>query len=128
MFSKDYTRMCTQWTKQPKRFKNSGTIPTESEFKPGRTSIITFGKTAGRVKKQGKDPLGRWSYQVLNRKGNTDILIIGIYQCCKSPTNKIGMTAYHQQKLMLSDLYRKYMDPLRNFLRNLKLFFTEEIK
>ena len=29
---------------------NSGTIPTESELKPGGTIVITFSKTAGRVK------------------------------------------------------------------------------
>ena len=100
---------------------NSGTVPTESEFKPGGTSIITFGKTAGRVKEQGTDPLGRWTYQLLDGKGDTDILIISIYQCCKTPTNEIGMTAYHQQQLMLSELDRKDLDPRRNFLRDLNL-------
>ena len=71
---------------------NSGTIPTESEFKPGGTSVITFGKTAGQVKEQGTDPLGRWTYQLLDGKGDTDILIIIVYQCCKQPTNEIGIT------------------------------------
>ena len=98
---------------QAKAIWNSGTIPTESEFKPGGTSVITFGKTAGRVKEQGK---------VLDGKGDTDILIISVYQCCKQPTKEIGMTAFHQQQMLLSELDRKDLDPHRNFLRDLKSF------
>ena len=98
---------------QAKAIWNSGTILTESEFKPGGTSIITFGKTAGRVKEQGK---------VLDGKGDTDILIISVYQCCKQPTKEIGMTAFHQQQMLLSELDRKDLDPHRNFLRDLKSF------
>ena len=69
----DYVQAMDQ---QAKAIWNSGTIPMESEFKPGGTSAITFSKTVGRVKEQGKDPLGRWSYQVLDGKGDADILIV----------------------------------------------------
>ena len=72
--------------------------------KPGGTSVITFGKTAGRVKEQGTDPFRRWTYQLLDGKGDTDILIISVYQCCKKTTKEIGMTAFHQQQLVLSEL------------------------
>ena len=66
-------------------------------------------------------------YQLLDGKGNTDILIISIYQCCKKPTNEIGMTAFHQQQLMLSELDRKDLDPCRNFLRDLKGFLRKKL-
>ena len=107
---------------EAKAIWGSGTIPTESVFKSGGTGIITFGKTAGRVKEQGADELGRWTFQLLDGKGDKDILIVSIYQCCKNPTNKNGITAYHQQRLMLSEMDRQDTDPRRNFLKDLKAF------
>ena len=111
--------------KDAKATWGSGNIPTESVFKPGGTGIVTFGKTGGRVKEQGADDLGRWTYQLLDGKGDKDILIVSVYQCCKNPTNTMGITAYHQQRLMLSELDRQDMDPRRNFLKDLKAFLHE---
>ncbi|OEU15138.1 hypothetical protein FRACYDRAFT_239817 [Fragilariopsis cylindrus CCMP1102] len=99
-------------------------LPTasDSEFKPGGTAIISTGKSAGRMKKSGSDNLGRWTYQLLDGQGEKDILIICVYQCCKNPTNPKGMTAYHQQEILLSEMDRPDTEPRRNFYRDLKEF------
>ena len=37
-------------------------VPCDSDFKPEGTGIVTRGPTAGRVKRQGFDKLGRWTW------------------------------------------------------------------
>ena len=69
-------------------------LPSPTDFKPGGTAIVAFSKTSSRIIKTGIDQLGRWTYMTLNAKGNKDILIISLYQCCKRPTNDVGKTAY----------------------------------
>jgi hypothetical protein len=86
-------------------------VIVEGDYKPGGTALITFGKTAGRVKERGSDPLGRWTYQILDGKGNKEVLIMNVYQCCKSPTNPTGITAYHQQTIMLSEMDKTDTNP-----------------
>ena len=100
----------------------SSQVIVENNFKPGGTAIISQGKTAGRVKKSGIDAMGRWTYQLLDGQGDKDILIVSAYQCCKQPTNPVGITAYHQQEIMLSETDRVDRDPRRNFYRDLKSF------
>jgi hypothetical protein len=100
-------------------------VENESAFKPGGTAIIAMGKTAGRVKKSGIDSMGRWTYQLLDGKGGKDILIVSVYQCCKQPTNPKGVTAYHQQEIMLSETNRVDRDPRRNFYRDIKRFLND---
>jgi hypothetical protein len=100
-------------------------VENKSAFKPGGTAIVSLGKTAGRVKKSGTDSMGRWTYQVLDGKGGKDILIVSVYQCCKQPTNPKGITAYHQQEIMLSETNRVDRDPRRNFYKDLKKFLNE---
>jgi hypothetical protein len=78
-------------------------VDNESAFKPGGSAIATMGRTAGRVKKSGVDSMGRLTYQVLDGKGGKYILIVSVYQCCKQPTNLKGITAFHQQEIMLSE-------------------------
>jgi hypothetical protein len=99
-------------------------LPTSSysDFKPGGTAIISTGKSAGRMKKNGSNKLGRWSYQLPDGQDDKDILIICVYQCCKNPTNPKGMTAYHQQEILLSKMDRTDTEPRRNFYRDLEEF------
>ena len=102
-------------------------VIVEGEYKPGGTALVTFGKTAGRVKESGTDPMGRWTYQILDGKGDKEILIMNVYQCCKSPTNPTGITAYHQQTIMLSELDKIDTNPRRNFRRDLMQFIKSKI-
>jgi hypothetical protein len=54
-------------------------VIVEGDYKPGGTALITFGKTAGRVKECGRDPLDRRTYQILDGKGNKEVLIMNVY-------------------------------------------------
>ena len=78
-------------------------INVGSDYKPGGTAVAAFGKTARRVIQQRIDNLGRWSWMAFEGEDNKVILVMSICQCCKSPTNPQGKTAYHQQETMLSE-------------------------
>ena len=56
----------------------------------------------------------------LNAKGNKEILIISLYQCCKQPTNKVGNTSFHQQRILLYEMNRRDTDPRKNFYKDLR--------
>jgi hypothetical protein len=113
---------CKRIDKSSRSIWGTSQIPADSDYKPGGTAIISKGKIAGRVKKCGRDNLGRWTYQLLDGQGEKDILIVSIYQCCKQPTNPGKTTAYHQQIVLLSEMNRTDKDPRRNFYRDLKKF------
>ena len=116
-----------QIDKKAKAVWNSSTKTSTNEYKAGGTSIVTFGNTAGRVKKHGEDKLGRWCWQILEGSKNRDIIVVSVYQCCKNPTNKHGSTAYHQQEAILSEMNREDTNPRRNFLRDIKAFLHQKI-
>ena len=97
-------------------------INVGSEYKPGDTAVVAFGKIARRVIQQGVDDLGRWSWMAFEMEDNKLILIISIYQCCKSPTNSQGKKAYHQEETMLSERNRSDCDPRQNFYKDMCKF------
>jgi len=107
---------------------SSSDIPTDKNFKPGGTGIFTRGRSAGRIKQTGNDNLGRWSYQVLDGKGKRDVLIVSIYQCCKSSNDDGILTAHRQQKMLLGEMQKKDIDPRRNFKRDLTQFIKSQMK
>ena len=111
----DLVKTIKKMDKQARSVWGTSQFVSNSEYKPGGTSIITLGKTAGRVKDWGHDPLGRWTYQLLRGRGDTNILIVSIYQCCNNKRKNQKKTAYHQQQIMLSELDREDTDPRRNF-------------
>ena len=55
-------------------------IDVGSEYKPGGTGIVAFGKTARRVIQQGMDELGRWSWMAFEGEDNKVTLVMSIYQ------------------------------------------------
>ena len=68
-----------------------------SDYKPGGTAVVAFGKTARRVIQQRIDDLGRWSWMAFEGEDNKVILVMSSYQCCNSPSSPQKKTAYHQQ-------------------------------
>jgi hypothetical protein len=66
---------------------------------------------SARGTKNGSNKLGRWSYQLLDGQYDKDIFIICVYHCCKTPTKPKGMTAYHQQEILLSKMDRTDTEP-----------------
>ena len=83
---------------------DAGNMSTETTYLPGGTAIMVTGDTVGRLEPKGQngDPMGRWSYMHLRRKGQPPITIYTVYQVCLNPTNAIGHTAWHQQRLALN--------------------------
>ena len=105
----------------------SSKILSANDYKPDGTGIVTFGSIAGNIKQSGNDKLGRWSYQIFNSQKKIDIMITIIYQCCISPTNKIGTVAYHQQQIMLLGQDRTDTNPRRNFRKDLLNFLETHL-
>ena len=58
---------------------SSSLIQNETNYKLGGTGIVSLGNSAGCVNSSGSDPLGCWTYQILDGKGTTNILIISVY-------------------------------------------------
>ena len=79
----DLVKTIKKMDKQARSVWGTSQFVSNSEYKPGGTSIVTLGKTSGRVKNWGRDPLGRWTYQLLRGRGDTNILIVSIYHKIK---------------------------------------------
>ena len=103
---------------------NASTIQTESAYLPGGTAISLVGNTVGRVEPKGRggDPMGRWSFAHLRRKNQKPITIITAYQVNIRPTNEIGSTAWHQQRLLLNQQQRTDIHPRQAFIHDLMEF------
>ena len=63
--------------------------------------------------------MGRWSYVHMRRKGQKPITIYTVYQVCTSPTNAIGHTAWHQQRIKLNEQGRTHIHPRQAFVADL---------
>ena len=100
---------------------DAGNMSTESAYLPGGTAMIVTGDTVGRMEPKGQngDNMGRWSYINLRRKGQPPLTIYTVYQVCLSPTNEIGHTAWHQQRLALNQQNRSHLHPRQAFIDDL---------
>jgi len=70
--------------------------------------------------------MGRWSYFQLKRSNNTAITIITAYQVNRQPTNPIGTTAWHQQRITLDNTNRSEIHPRTAFIQDLTAFVENE--
>jgi hypothetical protein len=98
----------------------TSSILSDKFYKPGGTMIMVQGNLVGRIKEQGSDSLGRWTWIKLIGKNKKLITIISAYQVCARPTNKTGTTAYHQQASLLRQRGIKKVNPRKYFQRNLQ--------
>ena len=100
---------------------DAGKMDTESAYLPGGTATIVIGDTVGRLEPKGHngDHMGRWSYIHLRRKNRPPLTIYTVYQVCMNPTNTIGHTAWHQQRLELNQQNRSHLHPRRAFIDDL---------
>ena len=87
----------------------------------GGTGIIALDHTVGRIRPKGTggDEMGRWTYVHLQRAEGRILTIITIYQVCQTPTNKLGGTAWHQQRRALDLLQRTTEHPREAFMFDL---------
>jgi hypothetical protein len=105
---------------------DSGKMMTTSPYLPGGTAAIILGDPVGRIEPTGKngDPMGRWSYITLRRSSQSPLNIYTVYQVCAQPTNDVGITAWHQQRLQLNEQGRHNIHPRKAFIDDL----IEDIK
>ena len=89
--------------------------------------MITYSRLASKVRQMGSDPMGRWTYQILNGKSDIELLVISIYQSCTHQGTDDGMTFHTQQKILLAQMDRPSLDPRPNFLSDLKSFLHKHI-
>jgi hypothetical protein len=106
---------------------NATRSSTTQRYLPGGTAIMMIGNTIGRLEPKGKggDYMGRWSYIHMRRKHSTPVTIITAYQVNKNPTNTTGITAWHQQRLILDNEGKYDMHPRTAFINDLTHFILE---
>ena len=100
---------------------DAGNMATNTVYLPGGTAMIVTGNTVGRIEPKGTggDHMGRWSYVHLRQKGKAPLTLYTVYQVCNNPTNLIGHTAWHQQRLTLNQQNRTNTHPRQAFINNL---------
>lgn len=105
---------------------SSQEIPNGHHRLMGGTGLIALEKTIGRItsKGYGGDQLGRWTYVHLHRADHRILTVISIYQVCHTPTNRLGGTAWHQQRRALDQQQRQTEHPRDAFIHDLKHFIT----
>ena len=100
---------------------DAGNMSTENVYLPGGTAMIVTGNAVGRIEPNGTqgDPMGRWSFIHLRRKNQKPVTVYTVYQVCLQPTNAIGHTAWHQQRLTLNMQNRTNTHPRQAFIEDL---------
>ncbi len=105
-------------------------------YQPGGTLTMICENWASRIIEKGSDPfgLGRWSYFVLQRKGDVRIAIITAYQVCTAAISSLGPTTYAmQQYRKLSSTYRSdnrtdQPNPRRQFILDLQAWIEHLLR
>ena len=98
---------------------SSSSITTENEYKPGGTMIVGHDDIVGRMVATGDDRMGRWAWTKLSGSRGKRINFIAVYQTCSRPTNKTGITAYHQQENILRLEHKDDLRPRKHFQKEL---------
>jgi hypothetical protein len=100
---------------------DSSNLQTLSPYLPGGTAILVVGTLIGRVAPNGRggDPMGRWSYITLRRHAQHPLTIYTVYKVNENPTNDVGITAWHQQRLQLDSSNRLNEHPRQAFTTDL---------
>jgi hypothetical protein len=94
----------------------------------GGTATIAANEWTGRLSESGADPrgLGRWSYIRTKGRSEKQLLIVTIYQVCKSSIASAGdSTAYSQQWHGLRSEGIENPDPRGQFTMDLSVFLTQ---
>ena len=104
----------------------SSNLQTESPYLPGGTAIAVTGNSVGRLQHtcRGGDHMGRWTYTTMKRKHQSPITVISVYQVNIRPTNDIGITAWHQQRINLNKNGKSHLHPRQAFIQDL----TKQVK
>ena len=69
--------------------------------------------------------MGRWTYVTLQNNNGRPITVVSVYQVCHNPTNKLGGTAWHQQRRALDGQQRTTEHPREAFMKDLTIFLHQ---
>ena len=100
---------------------NSGQMQTTSAYLPGGTATLLVDRIVGRLESNGRggDTMGRWSCVTLRRQKQKPLTVYAVYKVNAKPTNDIGITAWHQQRLQLDSQHRHNEHPRDAFTKDL---------
>jgi hypothetical protein len=100
---------------------NSAQVDTLTPYLPGGTASLLIGNQIARLEPMGRggDTQGRWSFLSFRRKQLPPLTIYTAYKVNKQPTNQIGITAWHQQRLQLNAQQRHGEHPREAFTPDL---------
>ena len=99
---------------------------SESPFKMGGTITGTNGCWSGRIKHQGSDKLGRWSYISLEARKGYLITVITVYIPRKPSKEGMGSTIYQQMQADILKYKGKLLNPREELLKDLHTFINKE--
>ena len=109
----------------------SSSVPSQNDFKPGGTLVVTQGNFKGRVIDSGCDALGRWTYQTLGGKANRNITIVSAYQVCDQDiveNSKVKTLTATAQQTRILRLQGHDETPRKAFVADLRKFLTKQRK
>ena len=96
-------------------------------IKPGGAFLFSAEEMAIRTTKHGTDPwgMGRWAYQQYQAKKGHTLLIISAYRVGKRSGNPGSSTAWHQQKVMLTQ-YGRTEEPDEAFIKDIGTWIQQQ--
>jgi hypothetical protein len=107
---------------------STSTADATHAYLPGGTATIVTNGYTGRIASSGSDPrgLGRWTYVRLKGKNNSRILVVTIYQVCKTTIHSAGdSTAFSQQWNLLRADGQDRPNPRAQFCTDLSAFLSD---
>jgi hypothetical protein len=107
---------------------SSSTAAALHAYLPGGTATLVTNGFTGRIANSGSDPrgLGRWTYVRIKGKSNARILVVTIYQVCKTTIQAAGdSTAFSQQWNLLRASGQDRPNPRAQFSQDLSDFLSE---
>ena len=116
---------CRQHWRRSRVVFGATPIPFTSNYKPGRTFIVSAGDVTGRIKHQEPVEWGRWVSQTLQRKGSKFVTIISAYQVVSTAILPGSITATSQQQSLLLDAQDSTLNPHTVFRRDLSQYICQ---
>ena len=118
-----------------KKYDKSGnwTVATSACYsgsfvKPGGALVYSSGDITGKILERGTDPWnqGRWSYVLYQGQAGASLMIIGAYRVGTRSGIAGASTAWHQQKVMLSQENR-IVEPADAFIQDFEQWYNSKI-
>ena len=102
---------------------------SSSFVKPGGALIYSAGQVSGKILERGTDPWnqGRWSYVRYQGQAGASLMVIGAYRVGARSGIAGASTAWHQQKVLLSQ-EKRVVEPEEAFLQDFEQWYRLKIQ